>query len=496
MGADKNYSLPENIFQIIFEKSPGSLLVKADKSQFTIVAVSDSYLKVTATTREAILGKGFFEVFPDNELQVKDESGARNVFTRVVETGEKIDVHRYRYDIYNSETKSLEVHYWSCSNVPILGSDQKIAYILNTVSDITEEVRAKEAAVESTNRLQMATDATGLATWDLNLKTQVFITSPRMAEIFGHSADTSLTLTELRSQIATEDMEHIIRRSYIKALTTGEYYYEVKIKWPDQSVHWIKTQGIIIFDNDKHPLRMLGTILDITENKRDEIRKNDFIAMASHELKTPLTSLKAYVQLLAKKLAKANDPFIDNALAKADNQVNKMSDLIYAFLDLSRLESGKLHITKQPFDINKLIADTIAETNLLSYSHHINFKPKGVIMVNADMEKIGQVINNFLNNAIKYSPKENPINVSCKIIDNNVQVAVSDKGIGIKQRDQEKLFQRFYRVDNDRIKNISGFGIGLYLSSEIIQHHKGKIGVESKEDEGSTFYFTLPLFNS
>jgi len=492
MSPDLNI-LPENIFQILFEKSPGSLLIKADTPRFTILAVSDSYLQITATTREAVLGKGFFEAFPEEESHATDERAARNVFTRVIETGEKVDIPTYRYDVYNPATNMREPHFWSCSNVPVTNSDNKIVYILNTVADISGEVKAKETAIESENRLRLATEATGLATWDLNLVNHNFMCSARMAEIFGHPPGTIVTVDSMRGQITPDDMENIIRRSFREAIITGEYLYEVKILWPDGSQHWIKTQGIVLFNQNKQPLRMLGTILDITENKRDEIRKNDFIAMASHELKTPLTSLKAYIQVLTKKTIQSDDPFINNALVKAGNQVNKMSDLIYSFLDLSRLESGKLQLKMQPFDINQLITDTIAETMMINYNHHVDFIPGSAITITADREKIGQVIGNFLGNAIKYSPKDSTITVSSRVSDNELQVAVVDEGIGIKRKDQEKLFQRFYRVENEKIKNISGFGIGLYLASEIIQRHKGRIWVESEEDKGSTFYFSLPL---
>jgi two-component system, OmpR family, sensor histidine kinase VicK len=492
MSADSQHNLPENIFQTIFEKSPGSLLVKADIPRFTILAASDSYLEVTDTTRDAILGRGFSEVFPDSG-NIDEHIRAHNIFTRVIKTGKKVDVPRYRYDIFNADTQCHEEHYWSCSNMPVRDDKNKIAYILNTVVDITGEVKAKEAALESENRLSIAVEITGLATWELNLRSHSFKYSPRMAEIFGHSADAVLSLSEIRSQISKEDAENIIRPSFQLALVTGEYQYEVKVLWPDGSLHWIKTQGAVVFDENKKPLSMLGTILDITETKRDEIRKNDFIAMASHELKTPLTSLKSYIQLLARKLVNNDDEFISNALQKAGNQVNKMSDLIYGFLDLSRLESGKLQIKIQHFDINKLIEESIAETLLHSYSNTIIFNTDEVIMVYADREKIGQVINNFLSNATKYSPKDSEITIVCTITKHNVQVSVTDMGIGIKHKDQEKLFQRFYRVENDDIKNVSGFGIGLYLSSEIIQRHKGKIWVESEADKGSTFSFSLPM---
>jgi len=288
-------------------------------------------------------------------------------------------------------------------------------------------------------------------------------------------------------------MDKIILPSYREATLTGEYLYEVKIILPDASVRWIRTQGIVIFDPNKKPVRMLGTILDITESKRDEIRKNDFIAMASHELKTPLTSLKAYIQLLEKKISTEQDAFINNALVKAGNQVNKMSDLVYGFLDLSRLESGKLQVKMQPFDLTELITETIIEIIPVSYNHQIVFNPRKSIIINADRDRISQVVSNFLSNAIKYSPKDSTITVNCLVLKNEVQVSVSDAGIGIKPKDQEKIFQRFYRVENENIKNISGFGIGLYLASEIIQRHKGKIWVESKENKGSTFSFSLPI---
>jgi len=493
MTTDVNTSLPEDIFRVIFEKSPGSILIKANIPHFTILAASDSYLKVTSSTRDEIVGKGFFEAFPDDETMEHDETGARKVFTRVIETGQKIDVPTYKYDIYNPDTGLREPHFWSCTNIPVTDKQNKIAYILNTVTDITEEVRAKEDAIESENRLRMATEATGLATWELNMLTGAFVYTPRLPEIFGYSADAKPTLGDIQSHISEEDMEQIVKPSHRKSFTTGEHEYEVKVRWDDGSIHWIKTQGMVEFNTSKQPVRLIGTVLDITESKRDEIRKNDFIAMASHELKTPLTSLKAYIQLLAKKLRKTQDPFIANALNRANNQANKMSALIYGFLDLSRLESGRLQVNLQTFDINKLVIDMITEANMVNYNHKIVFKPLAYTPVNADIDRIGQVISNFLSNAIKYSPSASTITVTVKTIDNHVQVSVADTGIGIKPKDQEKIFQRFYRVENEQIKTVSGFGIGLYLASEIIQRHKGEIWVESHENEGSVFYFSLPL---
>lgn len=483
---------PADIFKTIFEKSPGSLLVKGDIPTFTIIAASDTYLEITSSTREKIVGKGFFEVFPDEET-VEDDNSARKVFTWVIETGQKIEIPVYRFDVLDHVTKKYEVRYWSCCNTPIADAGNDVAYILNTVVDITGEVKAKEAAIENENRLRLAAEAAALGTWELNVLDLSFVYSPRLAEIFGHPPDAIISLFEIRDQVNADDMQNIVVKAYHEALISGKYLYEVRITWADGSLHWIKVQGIVLYNQKKVPVMMLGTILDTTENKRDEIRKNDFIAMASHELKTPLTSIKAYLQLLSRKLAPSNDNFINNALHTANLQVNRMTDLIHGFLDLSRLEPGKLKLKIQAFDLNLLIEDTVAEAVLTSPNHVINFEAMEEITILADRDKIGQVISNFLSNAVKYSNKGTNITINIKQEAGNVQVAVTDEGFGIKAKDQEKLFQRFYRVENERMKNISGFGIGLYLASEIIQQHKGKIWVKSAEHEGSTFYFSLPL---
>jgi two-component system CheB/CheR fusion protein len=339
----------------------------------------------------------------------------------------------------------------------------------------------------------LAADATGLAFWDLHIKELNFSYSPQLKNIFGHPTEVDLTLSHVQEQIHPDDLQHTVLRAYREAVETGNYQYEARIYWPDDSLHWIRTKGVMLFDEKQQPFRLLGTIVDITDTKRDDIRKNDFIAMASHELKTPLTSLKAYIQLLEIKLANATDPFVGTSLLKALNQVNKMTALIHSFLDLSRIEPGKLELKKQLFDINKLANDTIAESRIIAGTHHIKFQSDKEMNVSADREKIAQVISNFISNAIKYSPKGSTVTLTTELTDHHVLVSVSDMGIGIKPRDQEKIFQRFYRVDDEEMKHVSGFGIGLYLSSEIIHRHKGKIGVKSIEGEGSTFYFSLPL---
>lgn len=233
--------------------------------------------------------------------------------------------------------------------------------------------------------------------------------------------------------------------------------------------------------------------MDITERKQNEIRKNDFIGMVSHELKTPLTSLTALLQMLNLKLKNSEDQFVSGAIAKSNIQVNKMRNMIKGFFDISRLESGKIHIEKQTFDLDQLIKEIIEEIKLTVTSHNIILTPCEPLEVYADRDKIESVITNLLTNAVKYSPKGKNIEVQCRREEYNAKVSVKDGGMGVKPDDIERLFDRYYRVKTPHTHNIAGFGIGLYLCAEIIERHEGKISVESQSGKGSTFTFTLPI---
>jgi PAS domain S-box-containing protein len=232
---------------------------------------------------------------------------------------------------------------------------------------------------------------------------------------------------------------------------------------------------------------------DISEKKQDEIRKNDFIGMVSHELKTPLTSLTALIQVLNQKLKSNEDLFVPSALEKANNQVKKMTGMINGFLNIARLESGKIHIEKQQFNLDELITETIDEARLTVSGHVFNFETCESLPVFADRDKIGSVLSNLLSNAVKYSPKGKQVTVKCAVVDGSAQVSVQDDGMGIKPQELDKLFERYYRVSSNHTQHISGFGIGLYLSAEIIERQGGRIWAESESGVGSTFYFSLPL---
>ncbi len=236
------------------------------------------------------------------------------------------------------------------------------------------------------------------------------------------------------------------------------------------------------------------------ENIRKDIRnkiaankqKDDFLAIASHELKTPLTSVKGYIHILSSLIRKGEEVSALNILKKTERQINKMTKLIHNFLDISRLESSKLQLEKDEFDLNELVLETINYYNLPENKERLKFIAGDIPKVVADKSKISQVIDNYLSNALKYSPADQSVLFKTEFRDGSVIVSVTDKGIGINESSKEKIFQRFYRAENMKNATASGFGIGLYLSTEIIKLHNGKAWFESEEGKGSTFYFSIP----
>jgi len=230
---------------------------------------------------------------------------------------------------------------------------------------------------------------------------------------------------------------------------------------------------------------------DITDQKMMESKKNEFISFVSHELKTPLTSLKSYIQIARSKLSNAD--FLAMALAKAEVQTIKMERMIGDFLHISKADEGLMKLTLATFNLNTLLEECLNDAQILSQNHELSFIQSADIVVLADSEKIAIVVTNLINNAIKYSPNGGKVQLLTEIINDKVRISVSDQGIGIPEHLQANLFQKFNRMDRSDTKNISGFGIGLYLSSTILTLHQSKLQAESKIGEGSTFYFDLPI---
>jgi PAS domain S-box-containing protein len=361
------------------------------------------------------------------------------------------------------------------------------------VMDITEQHLAAKQIERAEESLRMATEAAGLGTYFINVIDRIFYPSPKLKEFFGFAADEEVPYEAAINQIHP-DYRQAAADQVEEAITKGlkfDMEYPI-IGYHDGKIRWVRGIGTVQKDDHGVNRYFTGVLHEITEQKQDDIRKSDFISMVSHELKTPLTSLTAIVQIASRKLNNNEDQFLASAMEKANKQVKNMNSMINGFLNISRLESGKIMIEKSTFDIDQLLREMISETQLVA-TQQIEFESCGGLQIYADHDKIRSVVSNLMSNAVKYSPNGKLIKVKCEKTASEVTVSIKDEGIGIKAEDMEKVFVRYYRVETGQTQNISGFGIGLYLSAEIVQRHDGKIWVESESGVGSTFYFSLPL---
>ncbi len=274
------------------------------------------------------------------------------------------------------------------------------------------------------------------------------------------------------------------------------YQMEYRLKRADGEYRWMLVTEVPRFTNYRNFLGYLGTCIDITDRKLLEESKDQFISIASHELKTPLTTLRAYGQLLATKLADCKIPDVENYMVRVNNQIDKLTELVTDLLDVSKINEGKLGYDKEVFDLGELIQEIVADIQTTSAQHKITLKIKSSAKVLGDSNRISQVMVNLLTNAIKYSPQAHRIIVSVERTrgsKNSITTSIQDFGIGIPKLEQERIFQRFYRIDDQKRKTISGFGLGLHITAEIIKRHGGKIWVKSTKGKGSTFLFNLPV---
>ena len=419
-----------------------------------------------------------------NRVDPDDRHAAERIFN------ESAQKHNRRYDVTcriarfdDDSTRWIKVQ-----GMTLYGLDGRISRYIGTMLDATSVRQAEERSA----KLAAIVDSSDDAIVSKTLESVITSWNEAAERMFEYSSTEMIgqTIYKIIPPDRQDEEPRILER-----LKKGERVEHFETK------RLTKSGRLLDVSITVSPVRdLLGTIIglskiarDITEKKQEEQRKNDFIGMVSHELKTPLTSLNAIMQVTSAKLRQSADPFLVSAMERANVQVKRMSAMINGFLNVSRLEAGKMQIEKEPFMLDELLREVVDETGLIVTTHQLVLAHSGPVNVIADRDKISSVVTNIIGNAIKYSPAGKPIHIKCLARDNFVTVAVKDEGIGIKPGDLEKVFNRYYRAEALNMAHISGFGIGLYLSAEIIRSHGGLIWAESEFGKGSSFYFSLPL---
>jgi two-component system sensor histidine kinase VicK len=475
----------ESRFKSMIAQSPVPMLVtKGDDMIFD--EVNPAMLELIGRD-ESIKGKTLFDGMPE----LRGQEAVDHLY-QTYHTGKPFNGYEQPVKIYRNG--QLEQGYFNVSYRPLI-IDDKIAGVLQVAHDVTKSVTAYKSVQQAKEELELAIEAAELGTWDLNPLTNVFIGNSRLKSWFGLPQDEEINLENAINAIIEADRQNVIEaiQAAVAKGSDGNYTVVYTIINPQNQVRrTVKASGKAAFDADGNAYRFSGVLEDVTDDYQVQQRKDEFISVASHELKTPMTSLNASMQIL-ERLVKT-DPSSDKIpvfVNKASNNLNKLLRLLDDLLNVTKIQQGQLALNKTMFNLTELVKDCSEHVHM-DGQHQFTITGDKELMVYADYRRIDQVMVNLINNAIKYAPQSKQIDITITHDDTLAKVVVRDYGIGINPQKLPHLFDRYYRVDALG-HQFSGLGLGLYISSEIISRHGGEIGVESEQGEGSAFWFTLPL---
>ncbi|WP_426328710.1 PAS domain S-box protein [Pedobacter sp. R-06] len=367
---------------------------------------------------------------------------------------------------------------------PVFDGNSNIIGISKIVRDMTLH---KKAEVDG-KRLMAIIETSDDAIISKDLNSIITSWNESAERIFGFSAMDMIGESILK--IIPEE-RHYEEPQILRKILSGERvnHFETERLRKDGSLICVSLTISPIKSSTGEVIGISKIARDITDKKLIEQKKGEFLAFVSHELKTPLTSLKSYIQIARQKTSDVT--FLTKALQRAEMQAGKMEAMIKDFLNISRFEEGRLEIKKSEFNLSELIEECIEDAKVSHSNNTIIYHQPTRISVLADREKISMVLTNLISNAQKYSPNGGTVHITSEIVNDAVRIKVQDEGIGISPDDQRKLFQKFTRISTEQTKSIAGFGIGLYLASNILKLHGSEISVESELGKGTTFSFDL-----
>lgn len=379
--------------------------------------------------------------------------------------------------------------YWSLSDflklLLFILENALIIYIIDSYIRQTEEGLLKE------KRFKTLIEESSEAFMLVKLNGTIHYHNQAVERITGYHQE-ELTQLSVWSLIKDDDITTVKEHYFKVASHAGSaVMIQHRMKKSDGSVIWVENAIANHLEN-KSIQAIVMNFKDVTTRINHEQEMGDFLGIASHELKTPLTSLKAYTQVLEMRLKAENNANTIQLVSKMDKQINRIIAMIFDLLDVTKLQSGIMYLKKETFQINDLVSEVAENLGNIHHSHRIELELDANVELRGDRTRINQVLVNLVTNGIKYSPGSDKLVIRTAIVSNAVTVYVKDFGIGISELEIKNLFSRFYRVSSVR-ESYQGLGLGLYISNQIIEQHHGKMGVDSIENQGSVFWFRLPL---
>ncbi len=490
--ANKRAEESERRFKDLILKAPIGMCVLIGPNHIAKVA-NEKVLEIWGVSEADVLNKPIFEGIPEARGQ-----GLEQLLAEVYRTGKTIIGEEVPVELRSKDGMELKILNFIYQ--PYYELDGRLTGVMASAIEVTELVNARKRVEEANRtlsrtqrRLEVALQAGRLGAYERNTLTGELVSSPQFRSNFGYEQNATISLSDITNAIIPpygQAVEKVQRDA--TAEDDSNYNVEFPVRWPDGSVHWIRASGRSI-KNEHGDMIMSGVTQDITEEKNLQQQKDDFISIASHELKTPITSLKASLQILNRIKEQPASPMLPRLIEQANTSLTKVSYLIDDLLNATRMKEGQLSLSRTRFKL-ATVAEECCQHIRTTGNFEIIVTGDRELEVYADKHRLDQVIVNFVNNAVKYAPASKTIDIRIEQADHHAKVSVTDRGPGIPKDKLAHLFDRFFRVD-EHGKTYSGLGLGLYIAAEIIHRHNGKIGVESELGQGSTFWFTLPLDN-
>ena len=450
--------------------------------QYIVEMANDAYLQLVDKKEVEFVGNSLFVSLPEAEDAV------HSLLDNVLNTG--TPYHGNEVPIPVNRYGKQGIFYFDFVYHPLKEEDGKISGVIVVVTEVTEKVATRKKIEESEQRFQAAIEAVEGILWTNNGKGEMEGEQP------GWAALTGQTYQEYQGHgwakaVHPDDAQSTVN-AWNKAVQERKVFvFEHQIKKKNEGYRYFSIRAIPLLNPDGGLRQWVGVHSDIQDQKIREEKKDEFISIASHEMKTPLTTAKAYLQMLELSL-EGNDEDSNLFAKKASQSVNRLNELVSELLDVSKIRLGKLNYTITTFNFNEMIENTVENIQLTSQTHTIVKTGKVNNVVTGDKDRLKQVVINLLNNAIKYSPAADTVFINIEQEKDIIKVSVKDTGIGVSRQSLNKIFEKYHRIEEHAV-HFQGLGIGLFISYEIIQRHHGKLWAESEVGKGSTFYFTIPL---
>jgi PAS domain S-box-containing protein len=475
----------EHLLQNITTAAPISLWMADQDGNITYA--NKTWMEWTGYTLEETLGVGWL-----NAILPADRKRAADRFMSDLEARRAYEVN------FRIVSKTGTIRWCIATGNPQYGSDGAFKGYVGACTDVTEKTLAEqqlflknEELNDQIKQFEFVTSFMPVQLWTATINGELDYVNQRTIDFFG-TARENITGPAWILHVHPDDRDNCID-TWTHSLQTGNLYqFEFRLRDKNGEYKWHLARALP-FINDGKIVKWFGTNTDIDEQKQLQRQKDDFLGIASHELKTPVTSIKAYAQVLGAMLTKEGETKKAEMVTRMDAQVNRLTNLIGDLLDVTKINSGRLQFNKTWFDFNLAIHETVDDLQHTTQRHTLveEFTPTQKIF--SDKDRISQVITNLITNAIKYSPHSDKIIISTKQDNDEVIVSVKDFGIGIPADKADRVFEQFYRVSGDKQHTFPGLGLGLYISSEIIKREGGRMWVTSVEGKGSDFCFALPI---